>query len=479
MISKKSAANPIIAMSGYLAIQMFLIYNMVLYAVHGLGQTWAFANGVYAVIWSVNTIIAVVIIKFADKWGYKESCVIAMACQILAFFFLTLGTVPAFLVGSSLFGAGASLFVSQNYVVLSNTMKKEYAGRNNVFLISYVAMNVASFFAGIISGYADTIGYITIFRISMILSIIMFIFLITFYQRTKSEEGNICYDLDRRPRIVKVKSYLFLSGIAFISFAILLICCFFYNVVNTLVILSIIATFVYLIVLIFIHKGRERKKIFVFTWISVISIIFWTGYNLYTATAFTTVLDTATNLHHFAVQDVLSVEPLVIMTLGTIVVITLFRLEKMHIHVNAAMRSIIGLLFLTLGFLLPVIGFHSNHFGNLDVWWMVFAVALCGFGEIFIGSVCNAIAGDCATKKLEGVFIAIGFIVLGGSGSISAVFSNWMENTSATNTVIMTHHYSYTLGIFALIALIGTVISIITYKLCTKWGEFIPFTQKK
>ncbi|MCX5773615.1 MAG: hypothetical protein NTX05_03285 [Fusobacteria bacterium] len=479
MISRKSTAAPIIAMAGYLSIQIFLIINMVLYAVHGLGQSWAFANGVYGVIWSVNTIIAVVIIKFADKWGYKESCVIAMVCQILAFFFLSIGSVPAFLVGSSLFGTGASLFVSQNYVVLSNTMKKEYSGRNNVFLISYVAMNGAAFFAGIISGYANIIGYTNIFRISMVLSIIMFIFLITFYQKTKSEKGNICYDLDCRTRKVKAMSYLFLSGVAFIAFAILLICCFFYNVVNLLVILSIVATFIYLIVLIFIHKGRERKKIFVFTWISLISIIFWTGYNLYSATAFTTVLDTATNLHNFAVQDVLSVEPLVIMTLGTLVVITLFRLEKKHIHVNAAMRSIIGLLFLSLGFFLPVIGFHTNHFSNLNVVWMIIAIAFCGFGEIFIGSVCNAIAGDCATKKLEGIFIAIGFIVLGGSGSISAVFSNWMENTSATNTLIMTHHYSYTLGVFALIALIGALISIITYKISTKWGEFIPFSQKK
>jgi proton-dependent oligopeptide transporter, POT family len=477
MIIKKSVKYPIIYNMGYLAIQSFLLYNLLLFAVHGLGKTPEWGNAIYSVVWSLNAIMAIFIIKFSDKWGYKESLIIANICQIIAFILLSMATVPTFIVGSSIFGAGACLAVSQNYVVLSSTMTNDYKGRYNVFLFSYACMNASAFAAGIISGFSDVIGFSNVFLISGGLSVLMLIFTSLFYTRTKAVEGNVCFDLDNRSRTEKAKGFYRLLVVAVGCSVILMVCMLFADWVNLLVLVALIGVFIFLVIQIFIHHGEERKKIVTFTIIMLLSLIFWCGYNIYSATGFVSVLDTATKLHGFAVQDVLSVDPLIIIILGITITIVLTKLEQKGIHINGAMRCIIGLLLLGVAFCIPVIGFHYSGFSEINVWWMILTIAVCGLAEIFIGPVGQAIAGQCATKKLEGVFIALGFVVIGGSSAFSTLYSNWMLDAGKTITE-RAQQFSFTIGVFAVIAFVSGIILLILYKLLVKWGGFTRFKEK-
>ena len=477
MIIKKSVKYPIIYNMGYLAIQQFLLYNLLLFAVHVLGKTPQWGNEIYSVVWSLNAILAIFVIKFSDKWGYIESVIIANICQIIAFMLLAVGTVSTFIVGASFFGAGACLAVSQNYVVLSSTMTNDHNGRYNIFLLSYALMNASAFAAGIISGFSDIIGFTNVFLISGGLSVVMLLFTLIFYTRTKAVEGNNCFDLNNRPFSKKLKGFCILFVVAVLSACLLMICMLFADWVNDLVLLALIGVFVFLIVQVISHHGEERTKILAFTIIMFLSLIFWCGYNIYSATGFVSVLDTTTKLHGFAVQDVLSVDPLMIIVVGIVITVVLTNLEKKGIHINGVMRCIIGLLVLGVAFFIPVIGFQVSGFSEINVWWMILTIAVCGFAEIFIGPVGQAVAGQCATKKLEGVFMALGFVVIGGSSAFSSLYSNWMLDAGKSVSE-RAHQFSYTIGVFAIIALISGIILLLLYKKMVKWGKFIRFIDK-
>ncbi len=477
MILKKSVKYPIIYNMGYLAIQQFLLYNLLLFAVHGLGKTPQWGNEIYSVVWSLNAILAIFVIKFSDKWGYKESVIIANICQIAAFALLAVGTVPTFIVGTSFFGAGACLAVSQNYVVLSNTMTNAHRGRYNIFLLSYALMNASAFAAGIISGFSDVIGFTNVFLISGGLSVVMLLFTLIFYTRAKAVEGNNCFELDNRPFSKKIKGFCMLLIVAGLSASLLMICMLFADWVNDLVLLALVGIFIFLIVQAIVHHGEERMKILTFTIIMLLSLVFWCGYNIYSATGFVSVLDTTTKLHGFAVQDILSVDPLMIIIVGIVITIVLTNLEKKGIHINGAMRCIIGLLFLGIAFCIPVIGFHVSGFNEINVWWMILTIATCGLAEIFIGPVGQAVAGQCATKKLEGIFMALGFVVIGGSSAFSSRYSNWMLD-AGKSVSDRAHQFSYTIGVFAVIAIISGVILLLLYKKMVKWGKFTRFIDR-
>ncbi len=475
-ILTKSVKYPIIYNMGYLAIQSFLLYNLLLFTVHGLGKTTEWGNAIYSVVWSLNAIMAIFVIKFSDKWGYKESVILATGCQVIAFILLSMSTVPTFIIGTSIFGAGACLAVSQNYVVLSCTMTNDYKGRYNIFLLSYACMNASAFIAGIISGFSNIIGFSNVFLISGGFSLVMLIFTVVFYSKLKIVKGNICHDLDNRPTKEKRKGFYKLSLVAIGCSLILMCCMLIADWINNLVVLSLIGVFIFLIVQIFIHHGVERMKILTFTIIMLLSLVFWCGYNIYSATGFVSVLDTATNLHGFAVQDILSVDPLMIIIVGIVITIILTKLEKKGIHINGVMRCIIGLLLLGVAFCIPVIGFHFSGFKEINVSWMILTIAVCGLGEIFIGPVAQAIAGQCATKKLEGVFIALGFVIVGGSSSFSTLYSDWMIDAGKTITE-KAHHFSYTIGIFAIIAATSGIILLLLYKHLVKWGKLTRFKK--
>jgi len=485
MIIKSSIKYPIIFMSGYLAIQMFLLSNFVLYATlpvakGGLGQPENWAFNVYAVVWALQAILAIFVIKWFAKWGYKEGLVVSMMFQAVGFFLVSIPTVPFFIIGACCWGAGASLSVSQNYVVLSDTMSPEHKGRNNIFLLLYAIMNAAAFIAMIISGLSSAIGFSNIFRISAILAVVLFFFLLFIYNpNVEAVEGTICDEQNRRAKKEKVTGFLRLVIVGIVVALIMIGFCFIAEIANALVTISVIGIFVYLVYLIFTHNGDERAKILTFTILMLISIVFWVGYNLYAATGFVSVLSKATNRAGIPVQDYLSVDALTIIVIGLPVVILLIALEKKGFHLNAAMRIMVGLALLGVAFCVPVIGFHASGFGRIDGFWMIITIFVCALGEICIGPVGAAVAGHCCTKKLAGIFMAFTFVIVSGSAPISTYWAEWMVASKSNAITDVTHQFSYTIGMFAILCFVCAIIVLVLYKKLVKWGHFTSFTEKE
>ena len=479
MIKAKSVKYPIIYMATYLAVQMFLIYNIVLFATHDCGLSLEFSNNLYAVIWGLGNILPIIVIKLSDRWGYRESLIVAGIFQAVGFLILSFPSVNNLLIGSAMYGTGMILAVSQNYVVMSQTMRKEYRGRFNVFLLSYALMNGSAFVTGIISGFADKIGYVTLFRIGAVVSVALLLFVLTMYKRAECFSDSHAFQLEQRPGSEKFASFvkLFIAGI--VITAVLWGFEKIANITSLLIDASLVVTILYLFYLIATHKGQERVKIAVFTFISIMSMVFWTGYNLYTGTAYVDILDTASVLHGFSVQWVLDTDPLVIILFGLSITVILMKLAKKGYTFNALMRMTIGLFFLAAGMGMVVLGFVSGGYHKIDVFWIIAAIALCGMGEIFIGPVSTAVAGQCATKKLEGVFIAIGFLVMGGTGAFSAAISNWMLDVNQHSSIVeKTQQMSHVIGIFALIALASAIVMLFVYKPLTRKTGFNRFYKK-
>ncbi|MCP4181520.1 MAG: peptide MFS transporter [bacterium] len=471
---KKSVKYPIMYMAIYLAIQMFFLYNIILFGVYNLGKSNDWGSFIFAVVWGMGNILPIFIIKFSDKWGYKESLIVAGMLQLGGFYLMSLGSVTTLLVGASMFGASMVLAVAQNYVVMSNTMKKEYKGRFNIFLLSYALMNATSFVTGLISGFAPEIGYANVFRIGALCSAIILAYVLFFYNRAETFKGSQSWLMANRPKREKIIGFWKLLGIGIIATIVIYLLCMIAPLVNNIINLLVVCTILFVIFLAIKHKGLARKKIVVFLVLSIISMIFWTGYNMYTGTAYTAILDSATSLHGVSPQWALTMDPFVIILFGIFISILFMRLEKKGIHLNALMRILIGLFILSLGMFTVVFGFHAGDFAKINVAWMMLAIGICGFGEIFIGPVATAVAGQCATEGLEGVFIAIGFIIVGGTGATAALINEWMLNTGPT-LLDKTHHISYVIGVFGLIALAGAIIMVILYKPMTKAAGFGRF----
>jgi dipeptide/tripeptide permease len=485
MIIKKSIKYPIIFMSGYLAVQSFLLFNIVLYATHpvaqgGLGQDPKWANAIYAVAWSLQAILAIFVIKWFAKYGYKEGLVVSMMFQTTGFLLLAIPTTVFFIIGACCWSAGASLSVSQNYVVLSDTMTPEHEGRNNIFLLLYAIMNAAAFGAGILSGFSSTIGFAAVFLCSAGLAFIILLFLIFFYNpKVKAMEGTVCYDQNMRSKPVKFSGFIKLIFVGLGVMVIMICCCFIAEIINAVVALSVVGIFVYLIILTLSHKGAERVKILTFTIIMLITLVYWAGYNIYTATGFVSLLDTATNLHGLGVQDYLAVDAGTIIVFGLPLVLLLIHLEKKGIHFNAAMRVVIGMTFLGIAFCIPVIGFHVADFGKINGYFMILTIIFCGFGETFIGPVGAAVAGHCATKKLSGIFMAFTFVIVSGSAAISTYWADWMIDAPNKTVNSITHQFSYTIGMFAVLAFVCAIIVLILYKPLVRWGHFTKFKESE
>ena len=481
MIIQKSIKYPIIFMSGYLAVQSFLLANLVLYATHpvskgGLGEDPHWANAVFAVVWSLQSILAIFVIKWFAKWGYKEGLLVSMLFQALGFLLLAIPTTTFFIIGSCCWGAGAALSVSQNYVVLSDTMTPEHKGRNNIFLLLYAVMNAAAFAAMIISGFSNTIGFSNVFLISAALAVVIFLFLFFIYNRkVEAIEGTVCFDQDHRTKTAKFAGFIRLIIVGVIVAIIMIGCCYIAEIINAVVAISVVGIFVYLIILAIQHKGDERMKIITFTILMAITVVFWAGYNIYTATGFVSVLDSATVLQGIAVQDYLSVDALTIIVIGLPLVILLIHLEKKGIHLNAAMRVIIGLTLLGIAFCIPVIGFHAADFGKINGYWMILTIIFCGLGEICIGPVGAAVAGHCCTKKLAGIFMSFTFVIVSGSAAISTYWADWMIDAKSKSMTDIAHQFSFTIGTFAILAFISALIVLILYKHLVKWGHFTKF----
>jgi len=485
MILQKSVKYPIIFMSGYLAVQMFLIANLVLYATTpvargGLGQDPIWANNIYGVVWSLQAILAIFVIKWFAKWGYKEGLVVSMIFQTVGFLILAIPTTSCFLIGSSCWAAGAALSVSQNYVVLSDTMSAEHKGRNNIFLLLYAIMNAAAFVAMIISGLSSAIGFNNVFLISAALSVIIFLFLIFIYNRkVESIEGTECYAQNMRTKSEKMSGFIKLFGVGIVVMLILIACTLAASIVNLIITICVGCIFIYLIVLAVIHKGVDRTKIITFTILMLITVVYWAGYNLYAATGFVELLDTAANKHGIPVQDYLSVDALTIIVIGLPLVFYLIHLEKKGIHFNAAMRVLIGMALLGVAFCIPVLGFYVAGFGKISGYWMILTIFLCGIAEIFVGPVGPAVAGHCSTKKLAGVFMAFTFVIVSGSAPISTYWANWMIASKSKAITDVAHQFSYTVGMFAVLAFVCAIIVLILYKPLVKWGHFTKFKEKE
>ena len=474
---KKSVKYQIIYMAIYIAIQTFFLINVIFFGVYDLGKSNDWGSFIVAVVWGMGNILPILVIKLSDRWGYRESLIVAGILQICGFYLMTLNSVPTLLIGASMFGASMVLAVSQNYVVMSNTMNAEYKGRFNIFLLSYALMNATAFVTAIISGFAPEIGYVNVFRIGGLCSAVVLAYVLFFYNRVETFEGSQSWKMGNRPKKEKLAGFWKLFCVGIICTAVIYLFCLIAPLMNIIIIISVICTILFIIFLAVKYKGLARKKIIVFLVLSIISMIFWTGYNMYTSTAFSSILDSSTALHNLTPQWALSMDALVIILFGVFFSIIFMKLEKKGIHFNALMRILIGLLILALGMFIVVIGFHIDDFAKINILWMMVAIFICGFGEIFIGPVATAVAGQCSTEGLEGVFIAIGFIIVGGTGSTAALFNEWMLNTGPT-LLDRTHHMSYVIGIFGFIALAGAIIMAILYKPMTKAAGFGRFRTK-
>jgi len=462
-------------MAIYLAIQMFFLYNVILFGYFNLHQSNEWGSYIFAIIWGMGNILPIIVVKLSDRWGYKESLIVGSILQILGFYLMSLGSMNTFLIGASLFGSSMTFTVSQNYVVLSNTMKSEYKGRFNVFLVSYAVMNAAAFITGIISGFADEIGYANVFRIGCVCSIFILAYVLIFYHKAEGMEGSQAHLMASRSSNEKIKGFIRLLAIGVGITVGLYFLCLVAPIANTLINILVLLTILFILFLCFKYKGAARKKTIVFLIILISLGVFGTAYNMYSGTAFTSILDTVTALHGISEQWVLATSPLVIIVFGSFLSFALINLEKKGIHLNASLRIIIGLGFITVGMLFIVIGFHIDAFEKINVLWVIIAIGICGFGEIFVGSVGPAVSAQCAPKKMEGVFIASVFIIMGGSGATSAWITTWMLNAPHTITG-QTHHMSHVIGIFTLIALVTVIIMIVLYKPLTKaagFGKFI------
>jgi len=93
----------------------------------------------------------------------------------------------------------------------------------------------------------------------------------------------------------------------------------------------------------------------------------------------------------------------------------------------------------------------------------------------FIGSVSNALAGQCGSNGLDGLLISIGFIVVGGTAAFSVLLSDWMLNASKQTLLVESHQFSYVIGVFAIICILSAILLTLLYKKLTTLAGFTGF----
>lgn len=402
----------------------------------------------------------------ANKFlGYRFAFIISGVLGILGLALLLTTNVTAFYLGLGMYVLSQGLMVPAMYVLLGMLYEDNDPRRDAGFIISYIGMNVGSFFASLFSGpISEKYGYWAAFFVGLFFAVLTLINFLMYQYKFKPEK----IDRMTRDHADKISLQSKMIGLIVTILCIPVIS----ELMNhpnwnnlSLIVLGILG----IIIVQYISAKQEkpvRNKMWVFLILSIIGMAFWALY-LLVPTVLPLFTERNVNRHVFdwiiPTASYSSLNPFFIITLGPILSYIWLRLCRKNIVMSTPKKFSVGIMLMGLGYLILSVAIYFHQpLGLIASAWMVASYFLQTSGELFVGPIGYSMVGNFVPREHIGTMMGIWQLFTGVAGVFTDYLSKLINTggDKVTDPLVTNPAYSHT---FTLCGGITLVIGILTF----------------
>ncbi len=455
---------------GFYTIQAILI----LYLTKGLKYPDAKANLIYASYSALLYLTPLIGGFIADRFlGFQRAILIGGLVSVVGYLVTAFPQEKIFFIGLSILICANGLFKPNVSAIVGDLYEPGDPKRDGGFTLFYMGINIGALIPPVIAGVLVLhYGWHTGFLLAAAGMIIGFItFLVG--KKNLTLTGKMPLESPAHP----TSRYRWLFEIAFyLGFIILVALCdlaFSYPETTTYLV-EIAGVVIILLVLFFMFKEKieDRKKILASLILTIISVGFWALYNQ-TFTSLTLFADRNMQQNFLGIPVNASTmqffNPLFIIVISPFLSGFWVRLNRNGLNPSIPSKFTLGVLFVSLGFLILPLGLHFfPNAGMASPWWLVISYLLQTIGELLLSPVGLAMITLLVPKSMVGMMMGVWFFSQAAAFALGGVLANLAaipDNLTKMQSLVV---YDHAFMIFGLLSLGLTLISFL----------LIPFLQK-
>ena len=362
--------------------------------------------------------------------GFKFSVLFSTIFCGVGLILLSIHQPFFFILGLAVFAISTCLQVPNMYCLVGNLYGPEDERRHAGFTIAYVAMNVGAFVATLSAGFlSEHVGYSITYLLS---ALVMFSTLIAYFSGQKYFDDGFKSVSEHRisTRVFEHNVRSRIKGI-FLFFLAIPVCVLGFSypdVCNNLILLIGALAVLYILVVGVRYESLQRKKLYVFVTLTIVSIGWGTLYMM-APTVLTLFIERNVDRHFLGffvpTASVISLNAFFIITIGPVLSVLWVYLSQKNKNPSGALKLSLGVIFMGLGFLALVPGIaHANSLGLSAFYWIIISYFFQTVGELFVNPVGYALVGSLAPPGREGFFM--GFFQLGTG--VASVLMGYMAS---------------------------------------------------
>lgn len=444
---------------GFYTLQTIII----LYMTKALLMHDAQANLLYAASSSLLYLTPMIGGYLADRYlGFQRSITIGGVLFIVAYLVCALPEKASFFIGLALLICANGFFKPNVSAIVGELYRQNDPRRDGGFTLFYMGINIGALIPPVIAGALVTkYGWHSGFLLAaggMLLGQMTFMW----GKKSLGLAGLYPKNCDKKITLSYTFYALLFGGIAlFVGLCQLA----FAHPEMTDSLVSIASIVVLIVTTFFLMKEplAQRKKMFASLLLIVISVGFWSLYNL----SFTSLMLFADrNMNHSIMGIPLDAEAtqffnsFFIIALSPMLSRLWIRMDGRGLNPSIQKKFALGVLFMSLGYLL--LAFGAKFFGTLGVtsaWWLVFSYLLQTIGELLLSPIGLAMITVLCPKKLVGMMMGVWFFAQAASFAVGGFLANISAVPEHTSVVASLSIYSHAFMVYGLISLGMAVIS--------------------
>lgn len=427
-----------------------LIAALVLYLHEGLHFPLEHAYAIFGAFASMMWTLPFIGGYLAGKLGHKRSAGVGAVTLCAGLFLLVLQNFDVNVVGLALFVVGNGLFSPALWCLVDHVYSKQDHRREGGCTYFYLLFNVGAVIGIFLGGaVASQLGFHKEFLLD---AVVMLLGTVIYLWKIK----NLQFHSERRfyhnVPFVKSMVYLVLTMIVGTPLAVLL---FRYTVVNNILLylLSLMVLCVFVRLVFSYREKITRRKLYAFMLLMVLSIVFWSLYNLEPSLLSVFIEhNVSRTVGQFTIpaSSFFGFEGVFVVVVGLVLSRVWVYLSMRRKDLALPTKFSLSLFLIGFGFLWLCAG--SYLFGldqPMPLLWMVFAYAFLSTGELLVGPIGLSMVGRLSPPGKEGLLMGSWQLTQG----LAAVFGELLarsavvpENMSLVQSNHVYDHLFLTVG---------------------------------
>jgi POT family proton-dependent oligopeptide transporter len=460
-------------------IQMFatlafsvLYSTLVLYTTNRLHLSDSIATGITASFVAFNYALHLLGGYIGGRYfSYRSLFSIGMFLQVIGCALISFPSTTSLYWGLAAFLTGAGLNVTCINCMLTQLFKPDDKRREAAFLWNYSGMNVGFFVGFSVSGYLQLQNaYQELFLFASIGNFIALI-LTALKWKTLADTNTSFIRLIRSEKSAANVKGIFMIILLILALQVLLKNAHISN--NLVMFVGILMAGVITYLAIKQPKQEERKKVWAYLILAIMSLVFWTLYQL-APMGLTLFTERNVDRHYLgllvAPQWILNINTVVIIIGGPLLSILFTSMRNRGIQLTIPVQFGIALLLIGVSMAILPLGIHfANAQGYVNFNWILMSYILQSLGELFISPIGYAMVGQLAPVHLQGLMMGTWLMITGVAATLSGYFSNMaLGSTNSTDPLLTNPSFSHTFGLLGWSAIATGIILLILIPFITR-----------